>query len=121
MNATRTLIAAAALSIAAIGLAQADEADGSQNCLCTQVTSMKSRAEVKAELAQYRQDGANPWSISYDPLAGFQSTTTRAQVTAEYLAHRDQAAAMTSEDSGSVYVAQHHDATPSMVYASLAR
>lgn len=120
MNSTRTLIAAAALSIAAIGVAQADEADGSQNCLCTQVQSTAARADVKAELAQYRQDGVNPWSIGYDPLAGFQSTTTRAQVTAEYLADRDQAAAMNAEDSGSQYVAQHK-ATAASMLVSLAR
>ena len=64
------------------------------------------RAQVQAELAQYKQAGVNPWSTSYNPLKTFKSSTTREQVTAEYLASRDEVAALTSEDSGSFYLAQ---------------
>ena len=67
---------------------------------------MRTRAEVQAELAQFKQAGVNPWSISYNKLAGFQSTRTRAQVQAEYVAERNQVAALNAEDSGSAYLAQ---------------
>ena len=68
--------------------------------------SSKTRAEVQAELAAYKQSGVNPWSIQYDPLRRFQSTATRADVRAEYLASRDEVHALTAEDSGSAYLAQ---------------
>ena len=82
--------------------AQADEADASQYGV--QFNGGKSRAEVQAELASYKKTGVNPWSISYNPLAKFQSATTRAQVTAAYIADRDQVAALTGEDSGSAFL-----------------
>ena len=85
--------------------AQADEADGSQYAV--QFNGTKSRAQVQAELAQYKQAGVNPWSISYNPLNSFRSAKTRGQVTAEYLADRDAVAAFTAEDSGSAYLAQN--------------
>ncbi len=67
--------------------------------------STKSRAEVQAELQAYKQAGVNPWSTSYNPLRGFKSTTTRAQVVAAYLADREAVAALNSEDSGSASLA----------------
>lgn len=70
-------------------------------------TGTRTRAEVQAELAAYRQAGVNPWSISYNPLRNFRSATTRAAVTAEYVAARDQVRAFTGEDSGAHYLAQH--------------
>jgi hypothetical protein len=68
--------------------------------------STRSRAEVQAELFAYKQAGVNPWSMSYNQLAGFKSATTRQQVVADYLAARDEVAAINSEDSGSAYFAQ---------------
>lgn len=68
--------------------------------------SVKSRAEVQAELSAYRQAGVNPWSTSYNPLAGFKSSTSRDEVVAEYLDARDEVAATNSEDSGSAYLTQ---------------
>src|SRR5262249_14802791 len=68
--------------------------------------SQLTRAEVQADLLQYRQAGVNPWSTSYNPLKSFQSTLTRDQVRAEFLADRDAVAAMNSEDSGSAYLTQ---------------
>ncbi len=67
----------------------------------TPFVSSKTRAEVPAELQQYRTAGVNPWAQSYDQLRGLRSSKTRAQVTAEYLQSRDQTAALTAEDSGS--------------------
>jgi hypothetical protein len=69
-------------------------------------TSSADRAQVRAELDAYKKSRVNPWSIAYDPLRGFRSSRTRAEVTAEYIAHRDAVAAMTGEDSGSQYLAQ---------------
>lgn len=70
------------------------------------VVSSQSRAVVQAELAQYKQSGVNPWAKSYNPLRGFESTKSRDQVTAEFIARRDRVAAFTGEDSGSAYLAR---------------
>ena len=70
------------------------------------VVSTKTRAEVQAELIAYKQAGVNPWSTSYNQLAGFKSNRSRQEVMAEYLATRDEVAAINSEDSGSAYLAQ---------------
>lgn len=75
-------------------------------------TSTKSRAEVQAELAQYKQAGVNPWSTTYNQLRGFKSATTRDAVTAEYIASRDQVAAFTGEDSGSAYLSANQNRAP---------
>jgi hypothetical protein len=56
--------------------------------------STRDRAEVQAELLQFRGQ-ANPWSIAYNPLARFQSALTRDEVRAQFLASRDDVAAMT--------------------------
>jgi hypothetical protein len=64
----------------------------------------KTRAEVQAELQAYKQAGVNPWSTSYNPLRGFTSAKSRAQVAGEYISARDQVAAFTSEDSGSAWL-----------------
>jgi hypothetical protein len=74
--------------------------------------SAKSRADVQAELAQYKQAGVNPWSTSYNPLRAFKSTTTRDAVTAEYVAARDQVAAFTGEDSGAAYLSANQNRVP---------
>jgi hypothetical protein len=71
----------------------------------TPFVSSKTRAEVQAEAAQVR--GTSPWSIQYNPLAGFKGEMTRAQVTAQYLSSRNQVAALNGEDSGSAYLAQY--------------
>lgn len=68
--------------------------------------SSRSRAEVQAELFAYKQAGVNPWSMSYNPLRGFESNLSRQQVVAQYLTARDVVAATNSEDSGSAYFAQ---------------
>ena len=69
-------------------------------------SSSRSRAEVQAELAAYRQAGVNPWSTSYNPLRSFKSTASRDAVVGEYLASRNEVRALTGEDSGSQYLAQ---------------
>jgi hypothetical protein len=71
-----------------------------------QFVSGKTRAEVQAELAAFKQSGVNPWSTQYSVLRAFTSTKTRDQVVAEYLASRQEVNALNGEDSGSVYLAQ---------------
>ena len=67
----------------------------------------KTRVEVQAELAQFKAAGVNPWSATnYNPLKTFKSTASRGEVTAAYVAARDEVAALNSEDSGSSYLAQ---------------
>jgi hypothetical protein len=68
--------------------------------------STKTRAEVAADLSAYKLAGVNPWSTSYQPLKAFHSATTRAAVTGEYLASRNEVRALTGEDSGSAFLAQ---------------
>jgi hypothetical protein len=66
----------------------------------------KTRADVSAELAAYKQAGVNPWSTQYNPMKYFKSATTRQDVTSAYLASRGEVRALSSEDSGSAYLAQ---------------
>jgi hypothetical protein len=75
-------------------------------------TSTRTTAEVAAELAAYRQAGVNPWSTSYNPLRNFKSSTTSEAVRAEYIASRAETAALTGEDSGSMYLARIHAPAP---------
>jgi len=99
---TSSILLAAALATAGFA-AQADEADGSQYGV--QFNGSRTRAEVQAELGQYKQAGVNPWSTQYNPLNSFRGAKSRAEVQAEYLASRDAVAAFTAEDSGSAYLA----------------
>jgi len=62
--------------------------------------STATRAQVLAELEQSRT-GRNPWSIAFDPLAGFRSSLSRDEVRAEYIESRDEVASRVAEDSGS--------------------
>ena len=94
-------IAAIAFAAASSAFAEGPIAD------TTPFVAAQTRSEVQAELQQYKAARVNPWSTSYNQLRGFQSTTTRAQVTADYLKSRNETAALTGEDSGSAYLAQH--------------
>ena len=73
----------------------------------TPFTSTASRAQVQAELAQYRRDGIDTSSYEYNPLSQFKSGLTRKEVTADYIANRSQVAAMNAEASGAEAVAHN--------------
>lgn len=73
-------------------------------------TSTLTRAEVMADLEQFRQSGADRWAETYEPQVAVTSTRTRDEVTAEYIAARQQVAARNGEDSGSMSMARHDDA-----------
>jgi hypothetical protein len=94
-------LATLTLAIAAAGTAFAE----TPTVVTDNFVATKSRAEVQADLAAYRQAGVNPWSTQYNPLRSFKSETSRAQVVAGYLADRDAVAALNSEDSGSASLA----------------
>jgi hypothetical protein len=68
--------------------------------------STQTRAEVQADLVAFKQAGANPWSTTYNPLRTFVSKASRQDVTAAYIASRDEVAAVNSEDGGAAYYAQ---------------
>ena len=68
-------------------------------------SSTRDRAEVLAELAQFKKSRVNPWAMSYNPPL-LPSTRTRAEVQAEYIASREEVAALTGEDSGSAWLAR---------------
>ena len=101
-NAFYAVAAVAALAAFASTAARADDITIDH----TPFQSARTRAQVQAELAQYKQSGVNPWALNYDQLAGFHSTRTRDEVQAEYRAERNQVAVMNGEDSGSAYLSQ---------------
>lgn len=68
--------------------------------------SAKTRAEVQAELVSFKNSGTSPWSIQYNPLRNFAGKASRQEVTAAYIASRDEVAALNGEDSGAAYFAQ---------------
>jgi hypothetical protein len=108
MNSKSILAIAAFAAFASVG-AQAGEADlaaGPSGQVAVQSQAVRTRADVQSELAQYQKAGVNPWSIRYNQLAAFRSVKTRDEVRAEYLAERNEVAAMNGEDSGSAYLAQ---------------
>jgi hypothetical protein len=92
----RNIAFAFVLATAAIGSAFAGEITPEP----APFTSAVSRAQVQAELAQYRRSGIDTSSYEYNPLAQFKSGTTRAEVRADYIANRDQVAANSGEGSG---------------------
>jgi L-rhamnose isomerase len=92
-----------AASVALAGHAVADDITPSDPFVST-----ATRAEVHAGIAQARTI-ANPWSIAYNPLAAFQSSRTRDEVRAQYIASRDEVAALNGEDSGAFAMAQQHE------------
>jgi hypothetical protein len=102
---TRSIAIALVLAASAIGNAFADDITIESKPF----VSTASRAEVAAELAAFRASGVNPWADSYNQLAGFTSSKSRDEVKAEFLASREEVAALNGEDSGSVYLARRSE------------
>jgi hypothetical protein len=94
------LVSALAVAAAACNVAFADDITIDP----TPFVSTKSEAQVLAEMKEFRASGVNPWSGSYNPLASFNSTRTRDEVKAEFLASRQETQAFMGEDSGSTYL-----------------
>lgn len=101
-----------AVAAAASNVAFADDITVETHAFVPSLT----REQVRADLVQYRAGGVNPWSTSYNPVARFHGTRTRAEVTADYLRSRDEVAAMNGEDSGSSWqAAQARHAAPAVM------
>jgi len=101
MNA-KSFLAIAAFATLATGAARADDITLDS----TPFSGQRTRAEVQAELAQFKQAGLDPWAQNYNQLQGFRSTLSRDEVRAAYVADRDQVAALTGEDAGSAYLSK---------------
>ena len=101
----RYAFAIALATLAAAGQTFADDITIDTNPF----SSSAIRAQVQADLQQFRAAGVNPWSQAYQPLHAFRSATTRAEVTSEFLRSRDAVAAFTGEDSGSAQLARRQD------------
>lgn len=96
----RHFVLALCFASASIGTAFADDITIDP----TPFVSTASRAQVMAELKQFQASGVNPWADDYNQLAQAHSTMTRAEVTAAYLASRNEVEALGAEDSGSSYL-----------------
>lgn len=69
-------------------------------------TSTLTRAEVIADMQQFRRSGIDPWALDYNPLAAFRGDRMSAQLRDEYIADRARVAALHGEDSGSMSMAR---------------
>jgi hypothetical protein len=99
-----TITAAAGLAAAAIasGNAYADDI----TIDTTPFISTRTRAEVRAEaMGQSLTSAASEWAMQFNYAPASQSTYTRAQATAEYIAARNEVHSRNAEDSGSSYFA----------------
>jgi len=97
---------AAALALAAIasGNAYADDITIDP----TPFVSTRTRAEVRSEVmgqGEALRMASSEWSTQMNSTMLPQSTVTRAQVRAEYIASRREVNALNGEDSGSSYLA----------------
>lgn len=118
----KSLITLAAVAMVS-GAAFAGEADPSGQ-FALQIDSTRTRAEVQAEanaaVAAGKLRPSNPHASAYVQPA-LNSTTTRAQVVADFLRNRDESVALTGEDSGSAYLAKAGNATRANEYFANAR
>ena len=113
---TRTCALCLSLAFAAAaGNAMADDITIDPNPFVSTAT----RAQVMEDLRQYRMAGINPHADDYNQLAQFRSTLTRAEVMAQFHASRNEIAAFSGEDSGSIHLARSNapDASRAIVVA----
>ena len=73
---SKALFAVAAFAAFASAAARADDITIDP----TPFQSARTRAEVQAELVQFKRSGVNPWATSYNQLAQFRSTRARTDV-----------------------------------------
>lgn len=80
----------------------------------TAFVGTRTRAEVKAELMAQPdlvRFGATEWAMQHNQVPAFQSGYTSAQARSQYQAAREEVSALTSEDSGSSYLARQRTPT----------
>lgn len=96
MNRKLAAIAIAVSAVAAAGSAAADDITIDPHTF----VSSRDRAEVSTEVMGAMRAPVNHRAVSYYPQEAQDSGLTRAQVTAGYLAARDEVAAAHAEDGG---------------------
>jgi hypothetical protein len=92
----RKSLAAALVLIASAGSVLADDISGEDRAIAVRQPTAVAPAQ-RATVNVYAKD--------YNPLHSFQGVKTRAQVTAEFQASREEVAAFTREDSGAAWLA----------------
>jgi uncharacterized protein DUF4148 len=110
--------AAAAFAFAAIASSNAYADDITVDN--TPFVSTKTRAEVQAEVmgqAEQLRIANSEWFMQSNHASLPQSDFTRAQATAEYIAARHEVAALSSEDSGSSYLASQQRRRTGLIMA----
>ncbi|HEX2543686.1 MAG TPA: hypothetical protein VHL79_02335 [Ramlibacter sp.] len=101
------------IALGALVLAAASGAASAHTGLAGDITvetdtfvSSRQPAEVRSELIAYKKSGVNPWARTYNPLRHFMSLRSHKEVVAEFAANREQVAAFTGEDSGSMFLSE---------------
>ena len=101
----RNIAIAFVLATATIGTASAGEITPEPAAF----TSSASRAQVFSVLALFRRSGVDTTSYENNPLTQFKSATSRADVTADFIANRAQVAALDAQARGAAAVARNVD------------
>jgi hypothetical protein len=104
----KSLLAIAAFATIASSAAFAGDVDPSQQ-YALQIQGTRARAEVNAEaVANVAAGNTRPSNTPaiQRPQERLNSGKTRAEVQAEFVGDREEAAAMTAEDSGSAYLSK---------------
>jgi len=107
----RSALALAAV-LSTLGFAAQAESPDPAGQFATPVTQQSTVQAERAKATHQAAPGnsANPWSTRFNPIDGFRSERSRAEVQADYIASRDRVAAFTGEDSGAAYLAAHKPA-----------
>lgn len=105
----RKSLAAALVLIASAGSVLADEITIEDRPVSVRQSAVAVQPVQRAAVNVYAKD--------YNPLQSFQGVKTRAQVTAEFLAARDEVTAFTREDSGAAWLAARRPVADAPVLA----
>lgn len=107
-NVASTLAFATAVAAAAVAAAIVSSSAYADDITVdnTPFASARSRPDVRAELMRQPElvrAGASEWSMQLNQVPQLKSTLTREQARSTYKFSRDEAHALTAEDSGSAY------------------
>ena len=105
---TLTIVSTAAAAFAFAAIASGNAYADDITIDPTPFVSSRTRAEVQSEVmgqGEALRMASSEWSMQLNAAVLPQSTVTRAQVAAEYIATRREVNALNGEDSGSSYLA----------------
>jgi len=114
----------AAVVCAAVMASSSAYAESPLAVQATPFVSSRTRADVRAELMGQRAvitAAGGEWAQQHNQVPQLNSGYTTAQAKAEYLAARREVMALTSEDSGSSYLASQRSFNNGMMVAGRAR